>query len=288
MVSHIPRNAHPAYLIPPAKNKMMVPRIPRCVHLPAAKPPILPERLKASMSTYQVNLHQILPHTTSYSYIHAVYPHEADTQPSFIQTVFQKACLLVTMGPSDYFTFLETPQEIYPFLPFKSGHYIPTSEGKFGELAVQSGAFRKTVWHLHLNDNFSIDKPLDKLHAMLEVFIKFIADKGINLVDKSVMVSAPFSADSALFIIYHHLYNHLKILVVKELQDQTDDEIANKVLQNKDFHVLLEDRLRLIKKLLPMVNLEIHTPEQLAKYRELVLLPLIQRMLAASKAVFRT
>lgn len=239
---------------------------------------VAPERLTPYPPIYQLNLHQILAPTISSSYIHARLPTVDDDQPHFIRTAFEKAGLLVTMGNLDPFAFLGTPQEITTTLAFKSGPYESTSQYKAGELSTQSGDTRKTLWHIHLYIGFfSVDTRLDKLHQLFEILSKFIADKGINLRDKPMMMSSGIVDDSARFILYHHLYTHFKTLVEKESKDQTDDQIADKVLQNNDIQVLLEDRQGLIKKLLNM-NFAIHSAEHLAKYRECVLLPMIRRM----------
>ncbi|MBS0649113.1 MAG: hypothetical protein JSS10_07830 [Verrucomicrobia bacterium] len=200
-----------------------------------------------------------------------------DDQPHFIRTAFEKAGLLVTMGNLDSFAFLGTSQEITTTLAFKSGPYESTSQYKAGALSVQSGATLKTLWHIHLYIGFfSVHTPLDKLHQLFEILSKFIAEKGIHL-DHPLMISSGIADDSARFILYHHLYTHFKTLVEKESKDQTDDQIADKVLQNNDIQVLLEDRQGLIKKLLNM-NFAIHSAEHLAKYRELVLQPMIRRV----------
>lgn len=270
------------YLNPPVKSKNDASATPK----DEKYGDVSPEMLNPYPPIYQIKLNPIAPTLLS-SYIHAARPAAAveNDRSRFIQTAIDKAGLIVTMGNLDHFAFLETPQKLANSLDFKSGQYTSTPEYKAGELSVQSEDTQKKLWHIHLYIGFfSVHTPLDKLHEFFETLSKFIAEKGINLTDKPMMISSEFANDSARFILYHHLYNDFKTLVEKESKDQTDDQIADKILQNNDIQVLLKDRQGLIKKLLSNLDFEIHSPEQIAKYRDVVLLPMIRRMREGSAA----
>ncbi len=233
--------------------------------------------------TYKLNLGERFPLSNVKSYIHADVPHNEDEQTSFKKITIENAGLIITIGLGR-FNFLHSGKEVSPG-SFLMSVGEPTDLGlgySFHPLQSRNKGSNKSLWHLHIPE-LNSQQSLEDLHLILQTIDRFIEDKGINLENNSLIVTSTFPSDSACFVLYHLLFNHLNALIKKESKNLSVEEIADRVLQNSSLDNLLKEVSSLVRNLFPHLHTNRIPNEEIAQeYRKSVLLPMIRKMRADS------